>query len=460
MAPEKDLSSDRAEALRETLVALFDLDGPEREHIASVLRKVAPEDVGAVLGDFGLEEKLVIYRALPSNEVRGIVLDETDQQSRRDIASALSESERLEALGELPPDDLVDQLEELPAEEQARVIATLEAEEAKEVEELLQYAPETAGGMMTTEFISVRSHFSSREALERIQGNLTQEVIAYVYVLEDDDVLVGVASIRGILKAKPVTPIKEHMTRDPVSVKVDTDREEVASVMSKYNHAALPVVDAQGRMRGVITFDDVFDAVEEEHSEDMLRMAGTVAINPFYEPVFAGIIKRLPFLVLTMIGGFGIIAVKEMFEEGLPPEMVAAPIVIPLLIGLSGNVGIVTSTIMVRGLATGDINLERFWRALGKELAVGVVLAVVLGGAVALVLRLAPFSNLPDALPQVLGLSLVGSVVFSALLGGLIPLACRFTGVIDPAIASGPFVTMLCDLSGSFIFFLLLVLIL
>lgn len=468
-----DDSRDREEALRETLRAVLELGEANQEHLEKIIGKVAPEDLAQVLSDFSEEEKLLLFKGLPTNEARGIAIEATDPQSQGEILEGLNDEERMALFGELPLDDLVDQLVTLPRAEQAKVIAGLETEEAREVEELRRYAPDTAGGMMNTEFITVDSHFTSRQALETIQGNLNLEVIAYVYVVDEERKLCGVASIRGILEAQPETPITAYMAQSPIAVTVDTDQEEVAAYVDKYNFAAIPVIDPDGRMKGLVTYDDVIDVVQEEHSEDMLRMAGTVAIHPFHESVWKGVFKRLPFLLVTMFGGLGILVVMKGFKGLIEAEHVytISILLIPLLVGLSGNVAIVTSTIVVRGFATGEISRGRLWRALVKEVWIGVTLGILLGLLVALcltgLLELIsgidggePQAPLPSSFRWVPALALGVSVAFAAFLGGIVPVLCKLTRRIDPAIASGPFVTMLCDLSVSVIFLTLVFLLL
>jgi magnesium transporter len=454
MSADEPSSSARAQALRETLVSIFTLGDPDPKNIAAALRQVAPEDVAAVLGDFDETEKLLIYQALPSNEDRGIVLEETDQQSRREIIEQSPEKETLEVLGEMAVDDLVDQMEDLTEEKRAKILALLGSEEAQDVKELLAFAPETAGGMMTTEFLTIPVSVTSRDALAEIQGNLNVEVISYVYVTAPDDVLRGVLSIRDVLNAKPETPVESYMKHDVIAVSVHTDREEVAAVVNKYNFPVIPVVDEENRIRGIVTFDDIFDAVEEEHSEDMLRMAGTVAIHPFYEPMYLGFLKRLPFLLLTMMGGIGVIMVKEAFEEKISAGIVAAAFLyVPLLCGLSGNVAIVSATVMVRGMATGEIHLGRAWKAVGREVGVGILIALALSALVSVGLALMIDTEVTPRLGWSVGLGLCLSIAWSAFLGAIVPLLCRASGVIDPAIASGPFVTMTCDITATIIYF-------
>jgi magnesium transporter len=435
---------------------MFALGEPDRDHLRAALKRVAPEDVAAVLSDLSLKEKLQVFRALPSNEEKSVALEETDQQSRREVLDGLSEEERVQVLGEMPVDDLVDRLEELPEDERRRVIATLEKEEATEVKELLAFPPETAGGMMTTEFLAIPLGVTSRDALAKVQGNLKVEVISYVYVTDTDGVLRGVVSIRGILNAKPETPVESYMERDVISVPATADREEVTAAVDKYNLAVVPVVDDAGRLKGIITFDDVIDAVQEEHSEDMLRMAGTVAVHPYYEPIHLGVLKRLPFLLVTLVGGFGVLLVKALFEKDIPPALFTAALgIVPLLSGLSGNVAIVTATIMVRGLATGDINVLRAGKAVGREVTVAIVVGLVLAAVVTATLSLIGGREYGEGVGLVVGLGLCASVTWAALLGALVPLLCKLSRFVDPAIASGPFVTMACDISASLIFLFL-----
>lgn len=463
MVPETDFSTDRVAALHETLVAIFGIGDVEPLKLAAVLAQVAPEEVAAIMADFSDEDKIVIFRALPGTEEQGVVLEETDQQSRRDILEGITEEERREIIGEMPVDDLVDHLEDLPSDEQKRLIATLGKKDAKDVRELLRYEPDTAGGMMTTEYIAVPVGSTSRKALEQVQGNLAMELISYVYITKEDETLGGVVSIREILKASPQTLVDEYAEKDVVHVRVDTDQEEVATIFDKYNLTAVPVVDQQGRIRGVVTVDDVIDALQEEHSEDMFRMAGTTAVNPIYEPVMSDVTKRLPFLMITLVGGLVVALTLDFFVENMITPFLFAKMVIwvHLVSALSGNVAVVTSTVLVRGLATGDIALQRLWRALGREALVGLVVAFILAAlAAGEIYFFAYLTGEPGyAAPRVvlaLVLAMAASVAWAGLIGAVVPVACRLSRRIDPAIASGPFVTITCDVSASIIFLLII----
>ena len=466
MSPDQGSSLERASALHETLLAVLGLGDPDRRSLGRILDLFAPEDVAAVLGDFEVEEKILIFKAISSKEDQGVVLEETDQQSHREILDALTEEERRAVIGEMPVDDLVDHLEELPEAEQKRLIATLDKEEAEDVEELLQYEPDTAGGMMTTEFITMPLALTSRAALAKIQGNLGAEVIAYVYIVDDNECLCGVVSIREILRATPDTVVDTYMERDVVRVAVDTDREEVAAVVERYNIAAIPVVDRQERIRGLVTFDDVMEAVQEEHSEDMLRMAGTTAVHPLYEPVRVDVAKRLPFLLITMTGGFGVVLVQNLFRG--PMEAIEAGILVMMLplahvlSALSGNVAVVASTVLVRGLATQEVGVTRLRKALKREILVAILIPLILAPAAGLTLYV--IGHMAGGHMEIycrplvirsLMLGMLASVAWAGLIGAVVPIFCILSKIIDPAIASGPFVTVTCDISSSLIFLLI-----
>jgi len=460
MAQYESSTQDRAVALRETLVSLRILGEKDLAALKGCLKRVAPEDVAVVLGDLDTEERLAIFKALPSVESRATVLEETDQQTRTDLLEGLSEDERSEVIGEMPVDDLVDALDELPRDEQERIIADLKEDEAEDVRELRRYEADSAGGMMTSEFLAAPLGATSGEALATIQGNLNAEVISYVYVTSGKGKLEGVVSIRDLLKARPETSVEEHMETDIVKVDVDTDREEVAAAVDKYNLPVIPVVDSSGSIRGIVTFDDVLDAVLDEHSEDMLRMAGTTAIHPYYEPIHVGVAKRLPFLLVTLTGCIGVLMVQEHFKAVINTAelmLVVLPIV-HLISGLSGNVAVVTSTVFVRGLATGEIYPGRISRAVWQELMIGLLIGLVIAVLVGLVLSVF-FGRYPPGTIAVVVCGLFASIVWAAVIGALVPVCCRRLG-IDPAIASGPFVTITVDISASFIFLLFVLLML
>jgi magnesium transporter len=452
---------DRAVALRETLVSLSILGAEDLVALRGCLNRVAPEDVAAVLGDLDTDERLVIFKALPSVESKATVLEETDQQTRADLLDGLTEEERREVIGEMPVDDLVDALDELPRAEQERLIAELEDEDAEDVRELRQYEADSAGGMMTPEFLVASMEATSGEALATIQGNLNAEVISYVYITSKEGRLEGVVSIRELLRAPPETSVRDHMETDLVKVEVETDREEVAAVVDKYNLPVVPVVDSTGSIRGIVTFDDVLDAVQDEHSEDMLRMAGTTAIHPYYEPVHVGVAKRLPFLLVTLTGCIGVLLVQNHFREVITENGTAEASLLMLLVlpivhlisGLSGNVAVVTSTVFVRGLATGEIHPGRISRAVWQELLIGILIGLVIAVLVGLVLSFFFGARYQPDIIMVVVCGLFASIAWAAAIGALVPVICRRLG-IDPAIASGPFVTITVDISASFIFLL------
>ena len=461
MAQYESSMQDRAVALRETLVSLSILGDEDRVALEGCLNRVAPEDVAAVLGDLDTDERLAVFKALPSVESKATVLEETDQQTRADLLEGLSEEERREVIGEMPVDDLVDTLDELPRAEQERIIADLEEDDAEDVRELRQYEADSAGGMMTPEFLVAPVGATSGEALATIQGNLNAEVISYVYVTSKEGRLKGVVSIRDLLKAGPETAVEDHMETDIVKVEVETDREEVAAVVDKYNLPVIPVVDSTGSIRGIVTFDDVLDAVQDEHSEDMLRMAGTTAIHPYYEPVHVGVAKRLPFLLVTLTGCIGVLLVQNHFREVIAGDGTAEASLLMLMVlpivhlisGLSGNVAVVTSTVFVRGLATGEIYPGRISRAVWQELLIGILIGLVIAVLVGLVLSLFFGQRYDSDIILVVACGLFASIAWAAVIGALVPVICRRVG-IDPAIASGPFVTITVDISASFIFLL------
>ena len=461
MAQYESSMQDRAVALRETLVSLSILGDEDRVALEGCLNRVAPEDVAAVLGDLDTDERLAVFKALPSVESKATVLEETDQQTRADLLEGLSEEERREVIGEMPVDDLVDTLDELPRAEQERIIADLEEDDAEDVRELRQYEADSAGGMMTPEFLVAPVGATSGEALATIQGNLNAEVISYVYVISKEGRLKGVVSIRDLLKAGPETAVEDHMETDIVKVEVETDREEVAAVVDKYNLPVIPVVDSTGSIRGIVTFDDVLDAVQDEHSEDMLRMAGTTAIHPYYEPVHVGVAKRLPFLLVTLTGCIGVLLVQNHFREVIAGDGTAEASLLMLMVlpivhlisGLSGNVAVVTSTVFVRGLATGEIYPGRISRAVWQELLIGILIGLVIAVLVGLVLSLFFGQRYDSDIILVVACGLFASIAWAAVIGALVPVICRRVG-IDPAIASGPFVTITVDISASFIFLL------
>lgn len=445
------------EEIRESVGMLLDLEKGTPGVLAKGLQEFRPVEIAEVLQDFDIEDAGRIFASLPP-EAAAEVVAETDPLTRAKIIDASGPERISELMRALPPDEGADILELLDDSERRGVLEKMEPEQARELERLELFDPESAGGIMTTRFVTVHGENTTDEALAAVRAEPDLEAFHYVYVVDEKDALKGVVTARSLVASPPSTRVAEIMEDNVVSVYTDEDQETVAALVRKYNFSALPVVDRVGRLMGMITIDDVIDVMDEEFSEDIFRLAGTAATHPTREPVLKRVFLRLPWLLVTLTGGIVVALVMRRFEHSLQ-AMVTIFFFLPAVNAMGGNVGIQSSTIIVRGLATGEVDLSRLLRVLLGEIRVGVSIGLFFGllvTAVVFVLHSFLLRDSGGANPLLLGIS-VGLAMFmgiitSALVGTLVPAVCWRVG-IDPAIAAGPFVTVLNDVFCTAIYF-------
>ena len=446
------------EEIRESIGMLLDLERGTPGVLAKGLGEFRPVEIAEVLQDFDLEDAARIFAALPSESAAEVVA-ETDPLTREKIIDAAGQDQIGELVEALPPDEGADILELLTDVERRVILEKMEPAQARELKQLEHYDPESAGGIMTTRFVAVNENSTTDEALAAVRGEPDLEAFHYVYVLDGEGVLKGVVTARSLVASAPGTRVGEIMEDDVVSVFTDEDQETVAALVRKYNFSALPVVNRSTRLVGMITIDDVIDVIDEEFSEDIFRLAGTAATHPTREPVLRRVLLRLPWLLVTLTGGIVVAMVVRRFENSLE-AMVAIFFFLPAVNAMGGNVGIQSSTIIVRGLATGEVDLSRFLRVLFAEIRVGLSIGISLGVLVTAVIWAihsllfsgGPAGPDPFLLGASVGLAMLLGIMASALVGTLVPVVCWRAG-IDPAITAGPFVTVLNDIFCTAIYF-------
>jgi magnesium transporter len=333
------------------------------------------------------------------------------------------------------------------------VIDLLKTEEQEEIEELMGYPEDSAGAMMTTDIFTLYQDSTCKDALNSLQDQTEAEMVFYLYITDEDDRMVGVASLRALATTPSDTLLKNIMVKRVHSVRPDTDQEEVAQIVARYNYLAVPVLDGDDHLLGIVTVDDVVDVIREEATEDFLQMAGAgkdreILLKSSWENARA----RLPWLFASWIGGIIAVSIIGTFEYMLE-NIIALAAFIPVIIGMGGNIGTQSSTIIVRGMATGRIEIGNEMKILFKEIRVGLILGVLYG------LLLGIFANFRflDADPLlgfVVGLSICCSMLIATAVGTFIPLVLRKLD-IDPAIATGPFVTTSIDILGVLLYFLI-----
>ena len=331
----------------------------------------------------------------------------------------------------------------LPQENAQEVLEKMDVEESAEVQHLLQYEEDTAGRIMTPGVFALFEDLSVSEAIHTIQTAKDLEVIFYLYVVDERNHLVGVVSVRELLIAPPSTPLKKIMTTDVISVATNTDQEEVALEVALYDLLAIPVVDQENKLVGVVTVDDVIDVIEEEASEDIFYLAGVEGQDHIHTPPLTSVKRRLPWLVVNLATALLAATVVAFYEPTIAQFSFLA-VFLPVVAGMGGNSGTQTLTVIVRGLALGEVSWESGKSILSKEIVVGVNNGIVTGILAGLVAYLWKGSYV---LGMVLGGAMIINVALAGVVATLVPLILRRMNV-DPAIASGIFVTTFTDAVG------------
>ncbi len=412
-----------------------------------------PGDLLDLLEEFTIEQKVELINRLPETDA-ALLFQEMEDFEQAAILPHLDDERAREILGSLASDDAADLIGELTTEEADQMMNLLGEEERIDFGDLLKYPEESAGGIMTTEYMSLPADIAVEEAIARLREIAPEvETIYYVYVVNDEGRLIGVLSLRDLIASPDGTILSSIMRSNVISVNVDLDQEEVARVVSKYDLLAVPVVDEQERLLGIITVDDVIDVMEQEATEDIYRLAGAGEVEGMElteAPVNKIVRLRLPWLLISMAGGILAGSVINVYEDTLHAIVMLAAF-IPVIMDMGGNVGTQSSTIFVRGIATGDIDRSEVWAYLYREIRIGLVMGLLCGLMISLVAYVwqgNPYLGL------VVGISMLATIIVAALIGTLVPILCDMVN-IDPAITAGPFVTTLKDVTGLLIYFII-----
>ena len=417
-------------------------------HIRKIVNKTHAADLSVVFRSLSFENHATLFNMISDMDKKASLFSELEKDALISLSDKLPVEEVAGILERMPGDDAADIIGDLPEELSAIVLKKMKKEGSEEVSGLLRYSEDTAGGIMTPEFIALDENTTAGEAVKSLQTkHQAVEMAFYLYVVDDYGKLVGVCSLRQLVVVPPETPLKDFMSTGVISVQTDMDQEEVARIVARYDILAVPVVDDDRRLVGIVTVDDVIDIFREEATEDFLKMAGAGEEFVETKSVFRSTRIRLPWLFASCIGGLIAFVVIDHFEDSLAKLAYLAAF-IPIITGMGGNIGIQSSTIVVRGLATGRIQTREFWAILGKELCVGLLLGMVYGTLIALV---AQFQYSLFDLAFSIGLSVVCSMSLAALVGSLVPLFFARIN-IDPAVATGPFVTTTIDIISVFFY--------
>jgi magnesium transporter len=367
----------------------------------------------------------------------------------------------------LPPDDAADVLQETPPDKREALLGLLDEPTRREVQALLAYAEDDAGGLMNPRFARLRPDATVDEAIRYLRKQMNEQprTIYYAYVLDADQRLLGVVSFRQLFTAPPHTPVREIMREEPITIPENMDQEAVSRLFAQKHMVALPVIDAEGRMKGIVTVDDVVDVVQEEATEDMQKLGGVAAFDAPYLQIALPLMirKRVGWLAALFLGEMLTASAMGFFEKEIARAVVLA-LFIPLIISSGGNSGSQATTLVIRAMALGEVRLRDWWRVIRREFLAGIGLGLVL--AVIGFLRIVAWEHLFHTygahylgVAATVAASLIGVVLWGTIAGSMLPFILRRLGA-DPASASAPFVATLVDVSGLVIYFTMAALIL
>ncbi len=441
------MQTDRTKILVESIKRL--LRRGATSHLIKIVNKTHAADLSMVFRSLSLSHQRKLFGIIEDTEQKGILFTELDEDTFLDLIEGVELDHFVEILEQMPTDDVADLIGRLPEKMSDTILEKMKVEGSEEVEDLLRYKDDTAGGIMLPDFIALAEDTTAKEAIESLQKeHLDVEMPFYLYVVDRYDKLVGVISLRQLVVVPHETTLRDFMTTDVFSVQTDMDQEEVAKIVARYDILAVPVVDGANKLVGIVTVDDVIDIFRREATEDMLKMAGAGEEFVETKSVLKSTRIRLPWLFASCLGGIIAFLIIGHFEGSLSKFAYLAAF-IPVIMGMGGNIGTQSSTIVVRGLATGRLQLRDIWSVVSKELAIGLILGLVYGIIIG---TAAQFRYSRAALAVSVGIALICSMSIAALVGSLVPMAFARVN-IDPAVASGPFVTTAIDIISVFFYF-------
>ena len=444
------------EITKESIQQIQQLIAEEKnDALLNLLEDVHYADVAEIVEELNSYQATYLIKLLDSDKTSDVIA-ELDEDTREKIFSKLSTKEIAEEIDELDTDDAADIIAELPEEQKEEVISQLEdVEHAKEIVELLRYDEDTAGGLMAKELVKVNENWNVLTCVKEMRAQAEEVTRVHsIYVVDDDDLLKGRLSLKDLLTTSTRTAIKDVYIKNVDSVNVHENAEDVAKVMQKYDLEAIPVVDELGRLVGRITIDDIVDVMKEEAEKDYQLAAGIVEDVEADDSIMALTRARLPWLILGLLGGIGSVFIMEGFEEALN-KYKELFFFTPLIAAMAGNVGVQSSAIVVQGLANDIVKGSLFSRLL-KEVSFSLISGIVLG---LLIIVFGFIANMDFIFSFTIAISMLCVIIIASLIGTFVPIILDKRG-IDPAIATGPFITTSNDIFGIFLFFFIAKLIL
>lgn len=411
--------------------------------IIDLFSELHPADIADLIDNLGEQEKIHLFSLLDVEKASDVIPELSDA-SREQILEDISDKKLAEIIDEMDSDDAADVIAELPEDQARAVLEGIEPGESQDLKNLLKYEEDTAGGIMQSELVSVSSDSTINGALHAVvQASDEIENVYNVFVVDRDNVLVGAIPLQKLITSRRNSPATEAIDKTIPSVQTDVDQEEVARMFEKYDLVSLPVVDAGSHLLGRITVDDIVDVMEEETSEDIYRIAGLDEDDNVFNEPMESVKRRLPWLYFNLLTALVSALVIGFFEDTIQ-MVIALAVFMPVVAAIGGNAGSQTLTLIVRGMALGEVTFENSRKALYKQIIVGIVNGLAVGVVIGIIAYL--WKGMP-VLGVVLGLAMIINVFVGTLIGTLIPLSLKWMKA-DPALGSHIFVTAFTDAFG------------
>ena len=415
----------------------------ELKKAIGLFEKLHPADAAEIIGDLPDDFQKMIFETWDIPRAAD-TFQEMDEQEQLDIVELLSTPLISDILEEMEADDVADLLGAIDKKDAERILAAMDRDDAQEARRLMEHAEDTAGGIMTPEFVALRKDMTAQESIDLLRAEAPgAETIYYVFIVNRDNQLVGVISLRDLIIGRPSQLVEELMNPSVIYVEVDTDQEEVARIMSRYDLLALPVVDREHHLLGVVTIDDVVDVIEEEASEDIYRLGGVIREERLDSPAMESIKNRLPWMAFNLGTAFLAAGIVSLFQDSISRVVILAAFM-PIVAGMGGNMGTQTLTVTTRGIALGQLEFREGIRVIARQVGIGITIGAVTGllaGLAAYLARGNPYLGL------VLFLAMTVNMGVAGLAGAGIPIVLRLLRQ-DPALGSGVIVTTFTDIFG------------
>lgn len=437
-----------------TLSELLEQEGLDRDTLRTVLASVHPVDLAQDLDDLDLDERVRVFEMLDP-DIAAQALTAMSHDSKVELVDRMGEEKLGAVIDKMSDNAVADIIDHLPHHKEKQVLLNVDTHKKADIEALRQYPPTTAGGRMTRNFVAVPAHTTARQVIQDIQGAVDPHTVDFIYVTDENDRLKGISSLARLMLHKPDEKIGDFMRKEISVVGPNTDQEEVARLAQKYRIRAVPVVDADMRMMGVVTLQDIVEVIQHEASEDMHKMAGSVNVDSLDAPMMRRYGHRLPWLLLTLAGEMTIaVVISTVFRTTLEKAAILSAFM-PAIAATGGNVGLQSTTLIVRGLGMGTIRASQFLKVVLTELRLGTILGVTCGvGAAAIAMAIEHNHGSVFKLGIAVFLAMISATMATSFGGALAPMILHRLKK-DPAIACGPFVTMFNDLFGTSVYFLI-----